>query len=355
MSSDRFQRPQTAAGAHSVGAADLPPHPPDVRDEEVAEALAVEFPVGLRGYDRTAVDAYVQRVSRIIAELQAGRSPQSAVRYALEQVSEETRAILQQAHDTADGITTKSRAQAAERLDSAERESNEMLASAQRDSAEMRTAAERDAADLRATAERDAADLRAAADRRVRDAEDDVASIWQERERLVEDARDVSARLAEVADDAAQREPPAAVEVTEGDTTSLPAAPVWDDDPDDDGAPLPPAAARPIWSQSIDEDDPDAPPAPSLRSVPAPPPPADSAPEPSLAHAPPPPSEEPGPIAFELQDDADLGPMDEPAAPRAVEESAVPAGSTVEWTPPFANGQDPGADDEDTAERPRPR
>lgn len=319
VTSDRFQRPQTAAGAHAAGAAALPPHPPDVRDEEVAEALAAEFPVALRGYDRTAVDAYMQRVSRIIAELQAGRSPQSAVRYALEQVSEETRAILQQAHDTADAITTKSRSQAAERLETSERESAQMLADA-----------ERDAAQMLADAEREAGELRAAADRRVREAEDDVASIWQDRERLVEDAREVAARLAEVADDAAERQPPPAVELSERDTGALPAAPAWDDDPDDDFAP----------------------PAPSLRAPPPPPAPAETAPEPSLADAPPPPSEAPGPLAFELQDDAELGPMDEPAAQPAVDEAAVPTGETVELAPPFADGAGP-ADDDDTAERPR--
>jgi DivIVA domain-containing protein len=169
----------TPAGARaaSVTHTDLPPHPPDVRDEEVSHLLAVEFPIGLRGYDRAEVDAYVQRASRVIAELQASRSPQSAVRYALEQVSEETRAILQQAHDTADEVTTRSRAQAAERLEVAERE----------------------AAQVRAAAEREAADLRASADRRVQEAEDEVAEIWQERERLIEDARDVAARLAELA------------------------------------------------------------------------------------------------------------------------------------------------------------
>ena len=277
MSNDRFQRPQTAAGAHSVTAAELPPHPPDVRDEEVAEILAADFPIALRGYDRTAVDAYHQRVSRVLAELQAGRSPQSAVRYALEQVSEQTRAILQQAHDTADEITTKSRREASERMETAERESNAMLA-----------AARQDAEAMRAGAEREADDLRAAADRRVREAEDEVASIWQERERLVEDARDVAARLAEVADAAAEREPPPLLEATEGDTEALPAAPVWDDDPDDYDTP--PAA---------------------LREVPPPPPPPEAAPEPSLADAPPPgdvappPSDDAADLEFALEDDAD--------------------------------------------------
>jgi DivIVA domain-containing protein len=370
VTSERFQRPQTAAGAHHVSATDLPPHPPDVRDEEVAEVLAAEFPVALRGYDRTAVDAYVQRVSRILAELQAGRSPQSAVRYALEQVSEETRAILQQAHDSADQITSKSRSQAAERMETAERESSQMLEDARRDAAEMRADAERDAADMRASAERDAAELRTAADRRVREAEDDVASIWQERQRLIEDAREIAGRLAEVADAAAEREPPAAIEATEGDTSSLPAAPVWDADPDGDGTPPPPAAGRPSWDVDDEEDEDSAPPwgddldsslqdapppdpASGVNQSPPPPPPPDAAPDPELADAPPPPSETPGPLAFELHDDSELGPMDEPAAPRAVDEAAVPDGGTQEWTPPFVHGHQPAEDDDDTLERPR--
>jgi hypothetical protein len=59
-----------------------------------------------------------------------------------------------------------------------------------------------------------------------------------------------------------------------------------------------------------------------------------AAPEPALADAPPPPSESPGSLAFELHE-PDLGPMDEPAAPSAVDEAAVPA------------------DDDDTVERDR--
>jgi len=295
VSSERFQRPQTAAGAHSVTASELPPHPPDVRDEEVADILATGFPVALRGYERAAVDHYHQRVSRVIAELQAGRSPQSAVRYALEQVSEETRAILQQAHDTADEITTKSRREASERMETAERESIAML-----------EAARREADELRSAAEREAADLRAAADRRVREAEDEVASIWQERERLIEDAREIAARLAEVTEAAAEREPPRSVEATEGDTESLPAPPRWEDDPEDE----------------------DALPQPALRSVAPPPPPADAAPEPSLADAPPPPDEG-APLDFMLEGDDAY----DPAAPDERDAADL--------------------DDEDTAEHPR--
>jgi DivIVA domain-containing protein len=63
----------------------------------------VSFPVSVRGYDRRAVDIYVARVNRLIAELEATRSPEAAVRHALEQAEERTRGILQGARETAEG------------------------------------------------------------------------------------------------------------------------------------------------------------------------------------------------------------------------------------------------------------
>ena len=54
-----------------------------------AELRVVVFPVAVRGYDRRAVDAYVTRVNRVIAELEATRSPQSAVKRALERAEEQ--------------------------------------------------------------------------------------------------------------------------------------------------------------------------------------------------------------------------------------------------------------------------
>src|SRR5438067_12690102 len=105
--------------------------PVDVPDEEIAGIRDVDFPIGMRGYDRAAVDAYVTRVNRIIAELQVSRSPQSAVRHALDQVSEETRGILERAHETAEDITARSRSQAAERVEQAEDEARVMIRDAE--------------------------------------------------------------------------------------------------------------------------------------------------------------------------------------------------------------------------------
>jgi DivIVA domain-containing protein len=150
------------------------PQPPVVRDGELAELQRPEFPVALRGYDRDAVDDYVERVNRTIAELEAGRSPQAAIRHALDQVGEETSGILERAHETADGITARSRAQAAERVQKAEAEAREVV---------------------------EAAAVRS----RVLDA--DADEIWRERKRLLDDTARVAAELAELADAANRRFP----------------------------------------------------------------------------------------------------------------------------------------------------
>src|SRR3977135_2912297 len=75
----------------------------------VSQAADVDFPVALRGYDRIAVDAYVKQTSQLVAELQAARSPEAAVRRALERVGEQISGILQRAHDTAEQRTPLSR------------------------------------------------------------------------------------------------------------------------------------------------------------------------------------------------------------------------------------------------------
>jgi DivIVA domain-containing protein len=205
----------------------------------------VSFPVALRGYDRDAVDAYVRDVNRIIAELQVGRSPQSAIRHALDQVSEETRGILERAHETADEITSRSRAQADDRLQWAEREAREAIAGA--------------------TA-------------RVHELEGDAERIWQERQALVDDVRRIADELVHVADDAGERFPAEPV----AETTPLPELPPLPEPtspppgatggPDDDTRPQPAAAG----SHAVDADVEPPPPLPgtSVEDEPDLPPPA---------------------------------------------------------------------------------
>ena len=91
-------------------------------DDPVPIVATSDFPVALRGYDRLAVDAYVQQTSQLVAELQATRSPEAAVRRALERVGEQISGILQRAHETAEQITAQSRREAEDRLEVARRE-----------------------------------------------------------------------------------------------------------------------------------------------------------------------------------------------------------------------------------------
>ncbi len=146
------------------------------------------FPTVWRGYDPSTVDAYVRRVDRTIVELQAERTPQDVVRRALDRVGEQTSAILREAEETAERMTAKSRADADERVQGAEREAN---------------------------------DITARARGRLRDLDADIDRIWLERQRLIDDTRKLADRLLTVADDAEERFPPEE-EVLEADRDASP-------------------------------------------------------------------------------------------------------------------------------------
>ena len=145
-------------------------------DDAVAIAADVDFPVVLRGYDRLAVDAYVKQTSQLVAELQATRSPEAAVRRALERVGEQISGILQRAHDTAEEITTQSRREAEDRLEQARQESAEVTVRSQL---------------------------------RLKELDVETDRIWGERHRIVDDVRELSRQLVELAEAAATRFPPA--------------------------------------------------------------------------------------------------------------------------------------------------
>lgn len=134
----------------------------------------VDFPVVMRGYDRGAVDAYVRRVAQLVRELSATRSPEAAVRRALERVGEEVSGILQRAHETAEHITAQSRRDAEQRLE---------------------------------TARQEAATLFAEGERRAKDLDAETDRIWAERHRLVEDTRQLAGQLLALAESAAERFP----------------------------------------------------------------------------------------------------------------------------------------------------
>jgi cell division septum initiation protein DivIVA len=142
-----------------------------------------DFATALRGYDRVAVDEYVRQTRRLVAELQATRSPEAAVRRALERVGEQISGILQRAHETAEQITAQSRTEAEDRLQQARVE---------------------------------AAQIADAAEQRVRDLDADTDRIWLERERIVADAEDLAGQLVTLAKTAAERFSPDAEEPTTG-------------------------------------------------------------------------------------------------------------------------------------------
>jgi hypothetical protein len=179
-------------------------------DDPVAIAADRDFPLVLRGYDRIAVDAYVAKTSQLIAELQATRSPEAAVRRALERVGEEVSSVLQRAHETADQITERSRAESEERLQKSRIEADE---------------------------------IKAGAVQSLKDLDAETDRIWAERQRIVEDIEELSRRLLGLAESAIDRFPPeeqatkdaqdadrAPDEAAEGDEEAPEAqtAPEWD-------------------------------------------------------------------------------------------------------------------------------
>jgi glyoxylase-like metal-dependent hydrolase (beta-lactamase superfamily II)/cell division septum initiation protein DivIVA len=170
----------------------------ELPDDPVGEVARVDFPVALRGYEREIVDAYVRHVTRLVAELHATRSPEGAVRRALERVGEQVSDILGRAHETAEEITSQSRAEAEERLmraraeaEALERHSNELVAR------------------LEAEARQRAEERERAAEARVRELDAEVDRIWAERDRIVADTRRLSEDLADLASAAATRFPAA--------------------------------------------------------------------------------------------------------------------------------------------------
>jgi DivIVA domain-containing protein len=192
-----------------------------VPDHEIAEVRDVDFPIAMRGYERAAVDAYVSRVNRLLAELQITAAPESAIRHALDEVADETRGLLERAHETAEEITRRSRSQADDRLQLAESEAEHVRQAADEYSREIREAAEKHLRALQADAER----------------------VWQERSSLLSELRELSAHIEQVAAGAVERYPTppnldarAAPEQPATVDAVPPSDPGAEDDGDDDSA-----------------------------------------------------------------------------------------------------------------------
>jgi DivIVA domain-containing protein len=130
------------------------------------------FPMVMRGYDRRAVDQLLDELLARVEELESRQTREGVVQKALDELGEETAGILQRAHETADDITSRSRAQADARLQRAERE------------AEI---------------------LRRDADEYAEQVITDTRALWEERQRLIEDIRQLADDVLGTADDAMER------------------------------------------------------------------------------------------------------------------------------------------------------
>jgi cell division septum initiation protein DivIVA len=132
--------------------------------------------MGLRGYDRAAVDAWLLEIAELVERLEEQPPPRdTAVRRALDEVGQETAAILQRAHEAAEEIEARSRAQADGRLERAEREAEQLLGEAEEHAARL---------------------------------EVDTRTLWDERTRLLEEMRQLADEVLGVADDAIERVSP---------------------------------------------------------------------------------------------------------------------------------------------------
>jgi DivIVA domain-containing protein len=178
------------------------------------ELTGVEFSSVRRGYDRAEVDRYVERVSRIVVELEAMRSPDALIERALADVGEETSAILRRARKAAEEIIADAEGHAGERRAKAEAEIRALREDADRYSARVRADAEQVLNDARAQAEEVGAQASAEAHRVRDDADryrDQVSShidqLARERHRLIEDLRKLADQFHRTADRALEQIP----------------------------------------------------------------------------------------------------------------------------------------------------
>jgi DivIVA domain-containing protein len=182
-----------------------------------AEVGTAAFPVAVRGYDRRAVDAYVTRVNRLFAELEATRSPQSAVENALRRTEDERSDILKEAYALGGEVTAAAQREADQMIAGAKAEAVEIVVSASERADRTRVEADEQLAKARAEVERIRAVACAEAEARLQRAEEEIArmrkeaeawmralridtnAIWGERRDLLGDLRDIAARLQDAA------------------------------------------------------------------------------------------------------------------------------------------------------------
>jgi len=135
---------------------------------------ASPFPVVRSGYDRDAVDAYLNELEHEIDELRANRSSDDAVSTEIKRIGEQAAAILQTAHQQAAETTRKAREEAEKCL---------------------------------SDAAANAISMKDEAKSKLRELDTETDAVWRERSRLIEDVRSVATTLFSLAEEATERFP----------------------------------------------------------------------------------------------------------------------------------------------------
>jgi DivIVA domain-containing protein len=222
-------------------------------DQVRAEIRDVSFPIAVRGYERHAVDAYVERVNRAIAELEVGSSSQATARHALDRVGEQIGDVLMHARQAAEEITAealaeaeattaKARTEAEQIMEDVEQKAHQLRGRSKQQVDEMLTRAREQAAELMLRAEEQAREVQEQAEPRLRELEADIQAVWDARRKLLEDLPRMATELMEIAGaaNARIRRPPGA-----GGPPAQPGQPLPEGSPVDPGAGAVPAAGWP--------------------------------------------------------------------------------------------------------------
>ena len=151
-----------------------PEDPAADQSTEQWEQLEPPFPIVRQGYEPATVDEYIAELEQELDELRRDRPGEQAIAQEIDRIGEQTASILRVAHDKAAELTREAQAQADKTL---------------------------------AEAASSALAITEGATRQLREIDSDTDSIWQERSRLIEDARSVATALFSLAEDAAERYP----------------------------------------------------------------------------------------------------------------------------------------------------
>ena len=178
------------------------------------DVTGVEFASSRRGYDRDQVDQYVERVSRIVVELEAMRSPDAVIERALADVGEETSAILRRARKAAEEIIADAEEQARAHTAKAEADARAKREDGDRYSARVRADAEQVLNDARTQA-KEIEDQATAEARRVREDADryreqvssHIDQLARDRHGLIDDLRKLADQFHRTADRALEQIP----------------------------------------------------------------------------------------------------------------------------------------------------